>query len=206
MKKTNDSKINERAHSAFLKNNGFLRASEAFSIGIHPRDLYSLRDEGFIETVSRGVFRLKSIQPLQSRELFIVATRIPSGVLCLNSALYFHKLTSKEPSQIDIALEKGTQRPKIEELAVKFVWISEPAFSDGIESHQVDGADLRVYNMEKTLADSFKFRNQIGIDTCIEALKNWSKLKTKDPTKLLTHSKNCRIEKVIRPYMEVVLS
>jgi predicted transcriptional regulator of viral defense system len=201
-----NSKLNSelKVHDLFLKHQGYLRASEAFKIGIHPQTLYSLRDQGEIELVSRGLFRLASMPPLKSPNLFAVGIKVPDGVLCLQSALAFHKLIKPEPNEISIALVKGTDKPQIRDLPLKFYLISEPAFSEGIEVHQRDGIDIRVYCMEKTLVDCFKFRSKIGLNICLESLQVWWKRKNKNPTLLLDFAKTCRMENVIRPYLELL--
>jgi predicted transcriptional regulator of viral defense system len=204
MKKNPKPKAVSSTHSLFLKHHGYLRASEAFANGIHPRDLYALRDQGEIELVSRGLFRLASMPQLKSPSLFRIGVKIPSGVLCLQSALEFHKLIKYTPTEISVALVKGSDKPQIHDLPIKFYLISEPAFSEGIEVHQIDGIDIRVYSLEKTLVDCFKFRNKIGLNLCLESLQAWWKREDKKPHQLLDFAKICRMEKIVRPYLELL--
>lgn len=188
----------------FHQHGGALRTTKAVAAGIPARTLYSLYEAGVIEQVSRGLYRLKDLGPIEAPDLFTVAKKIPNGVVCLISALAFHGLTTQIPREVDVALKKGSEKPRLTSPPIKFYWISDPAFSAGIETHTVDGALVRVYSVEKTLADCFKFRNRIGQDLCIEALKEWKQRKRPDVKALLHYARICRVEKVIRPYLEAL--
>lgn len=196
--------LKRKTRSLFEKHNGYLRASEAFANGIHPRDFYALRDQGEIEVVTRGIFRLTSMPKLESPGLFAVGIKVPHGVICLQSALEFHKLLQSQQSEISVALVKGSEKPQIRDLPLKFYLISEPAFSAGIEIQKRDHIDLRIYSPEKALVDCFKFRKKIGLDICLNALQNWWKSENKKPQRLFEFSKICRMENVIRPYLELL--
>ncbi|MEO7164781.1 MAG: type IV toxin-antitoxin system AbiEi family antitoxin domain-containing protein [Bdellovibrionia bacterium] len=205
MKKIARSKGKIAAEELFRKRGGILRASEAFEEGIYPRDLYALRDDGVIKKVARGLFRLKALPLLQSPELLTVAAKIPRGVLCMTSALFFHGVIENAPFEIHVALKKGSEKPRIAEIPIKFCWISEPIFSEGIEIRSVENIDLRVYSVEKALVDCFKFRRYVGMTTCLAALQTWSKLPDKKVKHLLAFAKSCRVETIIRPYLEAFL-
>lgn len=202
MKKSKSTTERLSVQKIFLNRHGFLRASEALEEGLQSRQLLTLTDKGVLEQLARGLFRLKDLPPLKDRNLFVIGTKIPQGVLCLTSALAFHKLIQQLPKEYSIALIKGGQKPKLETPQIKFFWISDPAFSEGIEKHKIDQIELRVYSPEKTIADCFKFRNQIGIDLCLEALRNWLKTKNRNPERLLKYAKICRVENVMKPYLE----
>src|SRR2546426_288832 len=120
MKKETGLPSKKKAHSLFVKHQGYLRASEAFANGIHPRDFYALRDKGEIELVTRGLFRLTSMPKLESPELFAVGVKVPRGVICLRSALEFHKLLPQQGTEISVALAKGSEKPQIRDLDLKF--------------------------------------------------------------------------------------
>jgi predicted transcriptional regulator of viral defense system len=205
MRRTKKKNPADVAQDLFRKNHGVLKTKQVLDAGIHPRTLYNLRDSGVIEPIARGLFRLKEASPLESPDFFTIASKIPKGVICLVSALAFHELTTQIPREISIALTKGAEEPRIEYPPVKFYRISEPAFSEGIEIHKKDRVALRVYSREKTLADCFKFRRKIGMDVCIEALKEWRGRKGADTKKLMRFAKMCRVDRIIGPYIEALL-
>jgi len=189
----------------FKRHNGVMRTNQALAAGIHSRVLYAMRDSGVIEAIDRGLYRLTDMPPLESPDLFTAASKVSQGVICLISALAFHDLTTQIPRSVSIALPKGAEQPRIAYPPMQFHRFSEPAFSEGIQAHKRDGVTLRVYSPEKTLADCFKFRKKIGIDICIEALRDWQKKKEADSNKLMYFAKICRIDKIIRPYVEALI-
>jgi len=188
----------------FRQHGGGLRMSEALRLGINRKALYAMRDAGIIEPVSRGLYRLAYLDPLAHPDLVTVATRVPQGVLCLISALSFHELTTQVPHTIDVALERGTRKPRLDYPPTRFYWFSGPAFSDGIETHELDGAPVRIYDPEKTLVDSFRYRNQIGMDVVLEAMKLWRERRRKKLDALLKYARMRHVERAMRPYLEAM--
>lgn len=182
-----------------------LRTSDILEQGIHVRTLYQLRDDGFLEQMSRGVYRLQDQDTLDNPDWVIVFTRIPQAVICLVSALSFHEITTQIPHEVSIALMKGAESPRLKFPPLKVHRFSGPAFLEGIEEYHVNGIPVRVYNPEKTLADCFKFRNQLGMDIVMEALKLYKTRKKFSPDKLLKYARICRVENVMRPYLESIL-
>lgn len=195
----------DRAVAVFKKNGGILRTSEALRAGIHPSTLYTMRDGGILEVVSRGVFRLASSEPLGNPDLVTVATRVQSGVICLISALAFHEITTQIPHEIHVALQRGAEIPRLEYPPIKIYWFKGQAFTAGVETHQLDGVDIRIYSPEKTLADCFKFRNKIGLDTAVEAVRFYRERRGVNVDALMRYAAICRVEKVMRPYLEAIL-
>ena len=135
-----------------------------------------------------------------------VAQRVPHGVLCLISALAFHELTTEIPHQLELALERGRERPRITELPLKIVWFSGSAYSEGIETHELDGTSLKVYSAEKTLADLFKYRHKLGVDVALEGLKLYKQRRQVNVAALLKYARIDRVERVMTPYPEAVLT
>jgi len=195
-----------RARRVFKKRRGMLRTRDAIRLGIHPRTLYALRDGGEIEQVGRGLYRLSTAPPLTNPDLVPVAIRIPRGVVCLISALAHHSLTTQVPHAIDFALPTHAQVPRIDGIPVRIFWYSEPSFSAGIDIAKIDRVPVRVYSPEKTIADCFKYRNKIGLDIAIEALRTYRARKRKrDFQKIMGFARIDRVERIIRPYLEAVL-
>lgn len=188
----------------FRKHGGSLRMSDALRLGISRKALYAMRDAGILRLLTRGTYRLASLKPLAQPDLVVVATRIPQGVLCLISALSFHELTTQVPHAIDVALERGSRKPRLDHPPTRFFWFSGPAFHEGIEIHTIDGAAVRVYDPEKTIVDSFRYRRQIGMDVVLEALKEWRARRPKKLDRLLRYARLRRADRAMRPYLEAL--
>lgn len=195
----------DRAKRVILAYGGPIRTVVAIKKGIHPRTLYKLRDEGALQELSRGLFHMDTAQPLSKPDLVTVASRVPKAVICLISALSFHQITTQIPHAVSIALPQGAATPRIDYPPVTTHHFSGSAFTEGIEEHSIDGITVKIYCVEKTLADCFKFRNKIGMDVVIEALKLYKARKDSDLRSLLKYARVCRVEKVMTPYLEAIL-
>jgi predicted transcriptional regulator of viral defense system len=194
------------ARKVFRKHGGMLRTSNALRLGIHPRSLYALRDSGEILPLGRGLFRLATAPPLMNPDWVTVGLRIPRGVICLISALAHHELTTQVPHYVDIALPSHAQVPKVGGIPVRVFWFPDRAFNAGIDVITVDRVSVRIYSPEKTIADCFKYRNKMGIDVAVEALRNYrEKVRRLPVNKLLECARICRVERVMRPYLEAVI-
>jgi predicted transcriptional regulator of viral defense system len=195
----------EKVRALFRRHGGVLRTRDALRLGIHPRTLYRMRDAGDLEQLSRGLYRLCGLPKLSNPDLVPVALRIPRGVICLISALAFHDLTTQVPHQVYLALPRGAEPPRMSFPPLRIFWFTEPAFTKGIEVHQIDGVPVRVYRPEKTIADCFKYRNKIGLDVALEALKLYRGRRNTKINDLLRYAAICRVDKIIRPYLEALL-
>jgi predicted transcriptional regulator of viral defense system len=195
----------KRAIKVFKKHGAQLRMSEAIRLGISRYMLYSLRDEGIIETVSRGVYRLTEAPMMSQPDLVAIAVRFSGAVVCLISALSFHEITTQVPHEIDIAILRGTHIPCISYPPTNSYQFSKKAFEEGVEEHVIDGVKVKVYCPEKTIADCFKFRNKIGMDIVLEAMKLYKIRKKFNVQKLLKFAKVCRVEKIMMPYLEAII-
>jgi predicted transcriptional regulator of viral defense system len=164
-----------------------------------------MRDSGKLEVISRGVFRLSEIPPLGNPDLVTVAARVSHGVICLISALAFHELTTKIPHEVHIALRRGAEEPRIDYPPVKTYRFTGEAFTAGTDIHSLDGICVRIYSPEKTLADCFKFRNKVGLDTVIEAIRFYRERKKIKIDDLMRYASVCRVNKTMRPYLEAIL-
>jgi predicted transcriptional regulator of viral defense system len=194
-----------RAVAIFRRHGGILRTAQALRAGIHPSTLYTMRDDGTLEVVSRGVYRLAHSEPLGNPDLVIVATRVSGGVICLISALAFHEITTQIPHEVHVALQRGAEGPRLEYPPIKTYRFTGQAFKAGVETHELDGVGVRIYSPEKTLADCFKFRNKIGLDTAVEAVRFYRERRSVNVDALMRYAAICRVEKVMRPYLEAIL-
>ena len=195
----------EAAVQVFRQHGGLMRTSEAMCAGVNPATLYELRDAGVLVRVARGLYRLREREPLSNPDLAIVGARVPAAVICLISALDWYDLTTQIPHEIHIALPKSARRPRLEWPPVHVHKFSDPAYSAGVEVHEVDGVPVRIYNPEKTLADCFKFRNQVGLDVVLEALRKYLRRGRPKVEELLEYARICRVRRVMRPYLEALL-
>lgn len=195
----------EAAEQVFHRHGGVLRTREAIRYGIHPRTLYAMRDAGIIECLSRGLYRIADLPPLGNPDLVAVALKIPNGVICLISALAWHELTTQIPHEVYLALPRGAEPPRLDYPPARVFWFTGDAHSEGVEIFEVDGVTVRIYNVEKTLADCFKYRNKIGLDTAVEALKRYVSNRRVKVDELMKYARICRVEKVMRPYLEALL-
>lgn len=195
----------DKAKSVFRSHGGVLRTGGAIKLGVHPRTLYAMRDAGVIERLSRGLYRLAGLRPLSNQDLVTVSLRVPKGIVCLISALAFHELTTQIPHAVYVALKRGSKAPRLEHPPLRTFWFAGDAFASGFECHEVDGVPVRVYGPEKTIADCFKYRNKLGLDIAIEALRLWRRRRDHDLDRLMAYARTCRVERLIRPYVEALV-
>lgn len=194
----------DKALQIIRKRGGTIRTRDAIDAGIHPRTLYQLRDNGNLEVLSRGVYRLADQAAVSDPDLFIVATRIPQAVVCLVSALAIHDITTQIPHAVSIALAKGSETPRLDYPPLQVHRFSDTALKEGIEEHLIDRIPIQVFCPEKTLADCFKFRNKLGMDIVLEALKLYKARKPFKLEDLLRYARICRVERIMRPYLEAI--
>lgn len=195
----------EHALDLFRDNGGILRTKDVIKAGVHPRTLYALRDEGSIEQLSRGLYRIADAVPLGNPDLVAVALRAPDAVVCLISALSYHELTTQIPHEVTLAIDRGAEPPRIDHPPVRTFWFSGKAFTEGIETHRLDDVSVRIYGREKTITDCFFYRNKIGLDTCLEALRFYKGQRKIDVDALLRFASIRRIKRVLTPYLEAIL-
>lgn len=196
----------ERAVAIFKKAGGILTMSEAIAYGIHRRELYKLRDKGVLEVISRGLYRLSTMPEPSLPDFIPVAKKIPNGVICLISALAFHEITTQIPHFVYVALPSSAHKPTISYPPMRYFWFTEKLLKTGVEKHIINGCIIKIFDIEKTLIDSVKFRNKIGLDIVLEALKMYWGSKKANLNKLFQYAKLFRVEKFLKPIMETIIS
>ena len=201
MKTNNDRKL----YKLFRKNKGILRFSDVVKAGFDPIYLKRLSSKGQIEKIGHGLYRLVDSPVLSNPDLITATLQSPKSVICLISALSFHDATDQVPHQIHLAIPMGSRANKISYPPVRYFYYASRAWGEGIESHKIDGHDVPIYSLAKTIADCFKFRNKIGFDVAKQALKIAVTEKQIRANKIMAHAKICRVDKVIRPYLEVLV-
>jgi len=185
---------------------GVLSVREVEAQGIHSQLLTRLVAEGVIERVARGRYQLANRKQMNHSSLVLVAASVPRGVVCLLSALDFHGVGTQVPGKVWIALDRRVRRPALKWPPLQVVRFSGKALTEGVETHVFDGHPVRVYGVAKTIADCFKYRNKIGIDIAMEALREgWAERRfTMD--EISRYARICRVHRVIRPYLELLVA
>ncbi|HEX2980842.1 MAG TPA: type IV toxin-antitoxin system AbiEi family antitoxin domain-containing protein [Anaerolineaceae bacterium] len=195
----------DQAIKIFTAHKGILRTSQALALGIAPRTLYAMRDAGLIRKISRGVYQLADQELPGNPDLVSVALRIPKAVICLISALHFYGLTAQIPHKVYIALPQAAEKPRLDFPPLDIVWLSDKSYTAGVLEQQVDGVQIKIYSREKTIADCFKFRNKIGMDVALEALKDYIKTPNRQIDLLLSYARLDRVETLLSRYLEALL-
>lgn len=200
-----DNTFNQIAEDIFRKHGGTMRMSQALDAGISRYRFYKMRDQGIIQEISRGVFRLSELPPINHVDLVTVALRYPDAVVCLLSSLAFHELTTQIPHRVNVAVTRRMRLPNLDFPPISAHRFSEAAYQAGIMKHQLDGVDVQVYDPEKTLVDCFKFRNKIGMDIVQESMRLYRDRKLVNIPAILRFARICRVERPMRPYLEALL-
>lgn len=186
-----------------LSKRGSLRPRDLAEMGISREMLRYLYKRQLIERAGRGLYRLAG-QMEEHRSLLEASKLAPKGVICLLSALRFHEIGTQEPYDVWMALPNSAWRPRIKTLRLRFVYTSGRAFSEGIEVRELPGGKIRIYDPAKTVADTFKFRNKVGLDIAIEALRDCLRSRKASRDELWRYAAICRVQKIIKPYMEAL--
>lgn len=190
-----------------LQKKGVLKTKEILEFGISKEYLRELTNKGLIERISRGYYMLPDYEYSAMQSLAEVSKQVPKGVICLLSALRFHDFTTANPFDVWIAVERGAWKPKINgSVKIRYMRFSQEAFTSGIQVKMVDQQKIRVYNPAKTVADCFKYRNKVGMDVALEALREGWRQKKYTMDELWKYAKICRVSNVIKPYMESLTS
>jgi len=183
---------------------GVLRPRDVEAAGIPREYLLRLVRQGELVRTGRGLYASADLPMTEFTSLSEVAKRVPCSVVCLMSALQYHQLTTQLPRKVWIAIEGTNWKPSLEYPSLKVVRFSGDAFNYGIEEHKINKVPVKIYSPAKTVADCFKFRNKIGLDVAIEALREARHKRAATIDDLWAAAKVCRVSQVIRPYLEAL--
>ena len=184
---------------------GVVRSADLRLRGIPREYLSRLQREGVLERASRGVYYLADADLTEHHSLAEAARIAPKGVVCLLSALRFHELTTQSPFEVWVALDRKAHRPVGDGVPLRVVRFSGGALTVGVEGHLIEGIKVRIYSPAKTVADCFKYRNKIGLDVALEALRDYWRSGRASADELWKYAKVCRVANVMRPYMEALV-
>ncbi|MBL8694405.1 MAG: transcriptional regulator [Planctomycetes bacterium] len=191
---------------SLVKLKGYVTARAVSQAGIHTQELTRLVAGGTLERVGCGRYRLASAEITEHHGLALAAAATSDGVICLLSALSFHRIGTQLPAEVWLAIERGRRPPKLANLRLRIVRFSGPAFREGIEVHEIERQRVRVYSVAKTLADLFKARNRVGLDVAVEALREAWIGRRFTMADLDRAARACRVENVMRPYLQGIVT
>ncbi|MGI8618974.1 MAG: type IV toxin-antitoxin system AbiEi family antitoxin domain-containing protein [Gemmatimonadaceae bacterium] len=187
---------------ALARRTGILRPRDLTKHGLSREILRRLYAEGKLERRGRGLYITAGADLSERETLAAASARIPHGVVCLVSALRFHELTTQNPADVWLAIDRKARAPHAPELPLHIVRFSGEALSAGIEEHRIDGIRVRIYCPAKTVADCFKYRRKIGLDVALEALRDYLRMRRGSVDNLWRFAAVCRVTNVMRPYLE----
>lgn len=184
---------------------GPFRTKEAQVLGVSRTALVRFVAEGKLVRISRGLYSLSEAAFTGNETMVEVSLKAPNAVFCLLSALEFHGVTTHMHPATWIAIEQGAWRPRGMSMDLQVVRFSGAAFREGIEKHSVNGITIKVYSLAKTIADCFRYRNRIGMDVAVEALRESLRGKKAKPTEIRKFAEQRGVAKTIGPYLEAFL-
>ena len=185
---------------------GSVTRREVAEAGLHTHTLSRLVRAGALERVARGRYRLPDAPITEHHGLALVAAAVPKAVICLLSALSFHQIGTQLPHEVWIALDRRTRRPSLPYPILRVHRFSGGALTEGIETHHIEGETVRVYTVAKTIADVFKYRNKVGLDVALEALREAWRARRFTMDEIHRYARVCRVERVMRPYLEALVA
>jgi len=184
---------------------GIIRAEDVKAAGISRNYLYRMHSEGLLAKIAVGLYTLPESPVTENSSLAEVAKRLPKAVVCLISALSYHEITTQIPHQIWLTIPKSSWRPNVDYPPLNLTYVSDPAYSFGIQEHVINGVEVKIYSPAKTVADCFKFRNKVGLDVAIEALREAWRSRKVTIDEMVMAAGIDRVSKIMRPYMEAIV-
>lgn len=182
---------------------GVARPRDLRARGLPESYLHRLARQGELERVGRGLYRVVGAEVSERQSLVEACKRVPHAVVCLLSALQFHELTAQNPFEVWIAIHVKARRPNLDYPPLRVVRFSKAALTEGVTEHNVEGVNVKVYSTAKTVADCFKYRNKIGLDVALEALREYRR-ERRSMDELWHYAQVCRMTRVMRPYIEAM--
>ena len=202
--------MNEKRNQAekiisLTKQLGVLQVKDLVSQGLHHETLRRLCDQGVMIKTGRGRYMLSDTDISEKFDIIQVCKQVPQAIICLLSALQFHNIGTQMPFEVWIAIDRRAARPRMANPPLRIMRFSGPALEEGVEEHLIENVCVKVYNPSKTVADCFKYRNKIGLDVALEALRECRRERKCTSDDLWHYAKICRLANVMRPYLEAIL-
>jgi len=189
---------------ALARKRGILRARDLVAKGIPRVTLSRLERAGSLDRIGRGLYSLSDTDVSEHHALAAASRRVPQGVVCLLSALRFHGMTTQQPFEVWMAVDRKARRPASGHPPLRIVRFAVAALTEGVQTHRIDGVLVRVTNPARTVADCFRYRNKIGVDVAIEALRDYRRLRKGPVDALVRAAQVRRAAGIMRPYLEAL--
>ena len=189
---------------ALARKRGILRTRDVIAKGIPRVTLTRLEQAGSLDRIGRGLYSLPGTDISEHHALAAASKRVPQGIVCLLSALRFHGMTTQQPFEVWMAVDQKARRPAVDYPPLRIVRFAGAAMTEGIQSHKIEGVPVRVTEPARTVADCFRYRNKIGIDVAIEALRDYRRLGKGSLDALAKTAQARRVAEVMRPYLEAL--
>lgn len=190
---------------AALAERGVMQTRDLVALGVSREYLRKLTLQGALERIGRGLYTLPDRDITVFHSFAEVGARIPHGIICLLSALRFYHITTQAPFEVWVAIDGKARIPRVPNLPLRIFQFSGIALTEGIEEHIIEGVPVRIYSLAKTVADCFKYRNKIGLDVAMEALRESLRAQRVTVDALWRYAKICRVTNVMRPYLEAMV-
>jgi len=188
----------------YIKNLQIVRPKDLSKANLPQMYLYRLLEKGEVKRLSRGLYEYVGREITEKTTIAEVCKMFPKAVVCLLTALQFYDVTTQSPHKVWIALENSAWRPDVRKYPVRIVHMSGMSLTEGVITAKIEGVEVKIFNLAKTVADCFKFRNKVGLDVALEALNEVRRRKLATSDELWKYAKICRVAKVMRPYMEAI--
>lgn len=199
------SKIREKIKEVFYANHGYSSTGDISTAGIDRRYLRDLINEDTIEKIKRGLYRWKDAKFDIEEELIDVSKIIPHGVICLESALAYYKLTTYTPGEYTVAIKRNYNIKLPNYPPIKLYYFSDKYYVDGVEKIDINGNIIKIYNIEKTICDCLRYEDKISKDIIVESIKEYVKRRDKNISKLMNYATKAKVRDVIQKYIEVLV-
>lgn len=194
----------DTALEAFREKGGTLRTRDLIALGVHTDALYMLRDSGRVVELGRGLYRLADAEEAEHPDLALVGARAPDAAVCLISALAYHDITTQIPSTVHLAVPRGSYHGITLSIPVTVYRFDAKTFDKGLETQRIGGMPVKIYNAARSVVDCFKFRNKLGLDVALEALRLARQRKRVQNRELLHFARLLRVEKPMSPYLQAI--
>jgi predicted transcriptional regulator of viral defense system len=196
--------INDKKTAPLLPE-GIHRTTDLMTFGLTRTQVQRLTRRGALVRLGRGLYSTPETNVTEAHTLAEVSKRVPRGVVCLTSALQFHRLTTQNPWQVCLMLPHGMHAPRLDYPSLWIFWAGEKFLQEGVEAHSIEGVSVRVTGVARTVVDCFKYRTRIGLDIALEALRECLRERRATVEEINRYARQCRVERIMRPYLEAIL-
>lgn len=190
----------------FARGVGVIRPRDLLLLGLAPENVHALAKRGLLVRIGRGLYTLPDFEWTENHSLVEVSKAVPRGVVCLLSALRFHEIGTQSPAEVWVALPRGhAHLPLRRTVAIRTIWLSAVGYESGIEQHRIEGNDVPIYGIAKTVVDCWRFRNRVGMDVAQEALREVVSTKRVGMDELYHYAVLAKQWNIMMPYLEGIL-